>query len=56
MKFNLGVSTQCHSAVLSMSFVVEKEILDYLTLVSEAQNKLVVTKCGVILHQMPQDW
>jgi hypothetical protein len=56
VKLNFVGFAQFDCAVLGVSLIVEKKILDYLSFVTEAKHKLIVAKRGVVLHQVPQDW
>ena len=52
---DLRIRTQCDSAVSGASFIIKEKIFDYMTLVSQAKNKIIVPEMRVVLHEMPQN-
>ena len=36
--------------------VIQEKLLDNVRLITKAQNKILVTKLAIIIHQVPEDW
>ena len=52
---NALVGSQRDGQVIGEGFVIEKELLDDMCLVAQAQDEIRVTGAGVVLHDVPQN-
>jgi hypothetical protein len=54
-RIQLPSSVSKHKVSVTIAVIIKEEFFDHFSLISQAQNKLLMTEMSVILHQVPNN-